>query len=54
MNKSIPFAKLSKKEQARINASRRNSWGNTNPVTRRVESARAYNRAKAKAQNYDA
>lgn len=48
MKKYIPFEKLSKKEQKRINTAKRNDWGLTNPVTKRVESRKAYNRNHAK------
>ncbi len=32
--KFIPYDKLSKKQQKKINDSRRNTWGSLNPVTR--------------------
>lgn len=47
MEKFIPYEKLSKKEQKKRNAARRGSWGAVNPVTRRPENSRAYNRQKA-------
>lgn len=47
MEKFIPFEKLSKKEQRRQNAQRRGSWQGLNPVTRRAENPKAYNRRKA-------
>jgi hypothetical protein len=49
MQKFIPFAKLSKKSQQAINKSRRKSWGNIDPVTKRPANAKAYNRKKAQA-----
>ncbi len=32
--KFIPYNKLSKKQQKKINSSKRNTWGSLNPVTR--------------------
>ena len=40
----IPYEKLSKKERRLIDQARRKSWGELNPVTRKPESSRAYNR----------
>lgn len=48
MEKLIPYEKLSKKEQRKQNARRRGSWGAINPVTRKSENPRAYNRRKAR------
>jgi hypothetical protein len=48
MEKFIPFEKLSKKEQQKRNAARRGSWYGLNPVTRKPENSRAYNRRKAR------
>lgn len=47
MNKHIPFEKLSKRQQRELNALRRTTWGELNPVTRKPENSKAYNRAKA-------
>ncbi|WP_288548745.1 hypothetical protein [uncultured Phascolarctobacterium sp.] len=49
MEKFIPFAKLSKKEQQAINKSRRKNWGSIDPVTKRPTNSKAYNRKKARA-----
>lgn len=46
MKNLIPYEKLSKKQKREIDRARRASWGDVNPVTRRVESAKAYNRKK--------
>ena len=46
MNKHIPYEKLSKKEKRKLDASKRNTWGSLNPVTRRPKSSRAYDRKK--------
>ena len=47
MEKFIPFEKLSKKKQRELNAAKRGSWGGFNPVTRKPENPKAYNRRKA-------
>lgn len=47
MKKQIPFEKLSKRQQRELNARKRNTWGELNPVTRKPENSKAYNRAKA-------
>ncbi len=46
MEKFIPYEKLSKKEQKKVNSARRSTWGALSPVTRKPESSRAYNRRK--------
>ena len=47
MTKYIPYEKLSKKEKRKVDSSKRNTWGQLNPVTRKPENSRAYNRRKA-------
>jgi len=47
MEKFIPYEKLSKKKQKELNAKKRGSWYGIDPVTRKSESPRAYNRRKA-------
>ena len=46
MEKFIPFEKLSKKKQKELNKAKRNTWGMTNPVTRREKNPKAYDRNK--------
>ena len=46
MGKFIPYEKLSKKKKRELDAARRETW-NLNPVTRRPENPKAYNRRKA-------
>ena len=53
MEKYIPFEKLSKKKQREQNSAGRGSWYGINPVTRRPESAKAYNRQKAQKWSND-
>ena len=48
MEKFIPYEKLSKKKQRELNARKRKTWGNVNPVTRRTENPKAYNRQKTR------
>lgn len=53
MEKFIPFEKLSKKQQRALNQARRGSWHGLNPVTRRPENPKAYNRKKARKWSED-
>ena len=48
MEKFIPYEKLSKKEKRRLDQARRQTWNSLNPVTRRPENSKAYNRNKAR------
>lgn len=48
MKKLIPYKKLSKKEKRKIDAEKRGTWGDFNPVTRMPQNSRAYNRNKAR------
>ena len=51
MNKFVPYEKLSKKEKRKLDAARRNTWGDLNPVTRKPQNSKAYNRNKARNWN---
>ena len=44
MEKYIPYEKLSKKEKRKLDLARRNTWGELNPVTRKPQNSKAYNR----------
>lgn len=46
MGKFIPFEKLSKRAQKELATAHRKTWGGLNPVTRRPENPKAYNRKK--------
>ena len=46
--KFIPYEKMSKKEKEKLNKARRQTWGELNPVTRKPENSKAYNRNKAR------
>ena len=48
MKKFIPYEKLSKKEKRKLDLARRQTWGDLNPVTRKPENSKAYNRNKAR------
>jgi hypothetical protein len=48
IEKFIPYEKLSKKEQRKRDAKGRTTWGALNPVTRKPENSKAYNRRKAR------
>ena len=49
MEKFIPYEKLSKKEKRKIDQARRQTWGELNPVTRKPENSKAYNRKNSQA-----
>ncbi len=46
MKKYIPYEKLSKKEKRKIDALKRNTWGELNPITRKPVNSKAYSRKK--------
>ena len=48
MEKFIPYEKLSKKEKRKQDLAKRQTWGELNPVTRKPENSKAYNRNKAR------
>lgn len=47
MEKFIPYEKLSKKEKRKVDATKRNTWDNLNPVTRKPQNSKTYNRRKS-------
>ena len=49
----VPLEKQSKRKQKEYHAKQRGDWGNVNPITRKVESAKLYNRKKSKRERYD-
>ena len=53
MEKFIPYGKLSKKEKRKIDQAKRQTWGELNPVTRKPQSSKAYNRRKAQSWKRD-
>ena len=46
MAKFIAYEKLSKKEQKKLNAEKRKTWGDLKPITKVKPSAKLYNRKK--------
>ena len=48
MEKFIPYKKLSKKKKRELDSEARKSWGELNPVTRKSENKKAYNRRRAR------
>ena len=47
MEKFIPYEKLSKRDKRKLDLTRRQTWGELNPVTRKPTNSKAYNRRKA-------
>ena len=47
-SKYVPLDKRSKREQKEYHTVQRRDWGNLNPITRKVESGKVYNRKKSK------
>lgn len=48
MEKFIPYEKLSKKEKRKVDAAKRSTWGDLNPVTRKPQNSKAYCRNKSR------
>ena len=46
-HKFITMEKQSKRKQKEYHAEQRRNWGSINPVTRKVENGKAYNRKKS-------
>ena len=53
MKKFIPYEKLSKKEQQKINKAKRGTWGALNPVTRKPQNSKASNRQRTQVWKKD-
>lgn len=53
MKKFVEYEKLSKKQKREIDKTRRATWGNVIPVTKKVESAKIYNRKKRQRMDWD-
>ena len=53
MEKFIPYEKLSKKEQQKLDRAKRGTWGQLNPVTRKPANSKAYNRKRAQDRKND-
>jgi hypothetical protein len=48
MEKFIPYEKLAKKEKRKMDLAKRQTWGELNPVTRKPQNSKAYNRNKSR------
>ena len=48
MKRYVPLAKQTRKRQKEYHSAQRNSWGAISPVTRIIESRKAYDRSRAK------
>lgn len=53
MEKFVPYEKLSKKEKRKRDLAKRQTWGELNPVTRKPDNSKAYNRKRAQAWKND-
>ena len=53
MEKFIPYEKLSKKKKRELEKARRGTWGEQSPVTRKAQSAKVYDRNKARKKIFD-
>lgn len=53
MEKFIPYEKLSKKKKRELDKARRGTWGELSPVTRKAQSAKVYDRNKARKRIFD-
>ena len=53
MKNYVPFEKLSKKEQKKINNERRNDWNGLNPVTRTTKDKTKYSRKNKHRLSFD-
>jgi hypothetical protein len=47
MQPFLPREKMSKRERRELDASRRTTWDNVNPITRKTENKKTYNRKKS-------
>ena len=52
MSKYTTLDKMSKKQKREYYSSLRGTWGELNPVTRKVKNGKAYDRNKIKRENY--
>ena len=53
MKKFVEYEKLSKKQKREIDKAKRADWGGVVPVTRKVESAKIYNRKKHQRRDWE-
>ena len=53
MKQFVEYEKLSKKQKREIDKKKRAAWGDVIPVTRKIESAKTYNRKKCRRWDSD-
>ena len=53
MKQFVPYEKLSKKQRKEIDKARRATWGDVIPVSKKIESVKAYNRKKHQRGDWD-
>jgi len=53
MKAFVPYEKLSKKQKKEFDKARRATWGGIVPVTKRIDSAKIYNRKKHQRGDWD-
>ncbi|MBQ7825050.1 MAG: hypothetical protein IJ337_01700 [Clostridia bacterium] len=49
----VQYEKLSKKQKREIDKAKRMTWGDVSPVTKRIESAKLYNRKRHQRRDWD-
>ena len=54
MKKFVEYEKLSKKQKREIDKAKRATWGGVIPVTKKIESAKIYNRKKHQRRDWEA
>ena len=54
MKKFVEYEKLSKKQKREIDKAKRATWGGVIPVTKKIESAKSYNRKKHQRRDWEA
>ena len=53
MKAFVPYEKMSKKQKREIDREKRATWNEVIPVTRKIESAKIYNRKKHQREEFD-
>lgn len=53
MKKFVEYEKLSKKQKKEIDKAKRAGWGDVIPVTKKIESAKIYNRKKHRRSDWE-
>ena len=53
MKKFVEYEKLSKKQKKEIDKARRADWNSVVPVTKKIESAKIYNRKKHQRRDWE-